>query len=183
MRACEFPSVCVCLEPRSSVCSGLSFQLSGKACIRTPLPHLFLALFTRRRRDLAAPQSFEPPSKPRWACEVMLPATPCRWPCPGEHQASGAEVVVLCVGKPLWHSQTPLGARCPLKPSRELFSCPEEVQSPCGCWHREAGTWGRRGEGGDPPASRVHTKCISQPIPLACRSPFCSLLCLYMIDN
>lgn len=148
-----------------------------------PLLHLFMALFTHRRRNPAGPKARSLPVSPGGPVRSCFLSHLAGGPIPGSTRPQGQRWWCGVWGTPLAFTVPFRGWWCPMKPSRKLFSCPEEVQSPCGCWHRGGGTWGRQGEGGDPPASRVHTKCISQRIPLACRSPFCSLLCLYMIDN
>lgn len=79
------------------------------------LLHLLRALSTHRRWDPGGPQSLEPPRKPSWACEVILPVTPCRWPCPGEVPGFGAGVDgVVCGEIPLLFT-VPFGSWwCPL---------------------------------------------------------------------
>lgn len=104
------------------------------------------------------PQSLQPPSRPRWAVRA----------CFLSHQAQGQRWCGVR-GTPLAFAVPCGGWRCPSKPSRKLFSCPE-VQSPCGC-----GNVGEAGRARRPPCKprsyKMHFPAypsgLSEPLLLA----------------
>lgn len=92
---------------------------------------------------------------------------------------------VVCVGIPLaLFRARGRGWQCPLKSTGKYLACPEEAQGMCGCRHGKArlrggGSWSAR----RPPCKPRSYKMHFPAYPSGLSRPFCSLLCLYMIDN